>query len=389
MKTALCFAMVALLAVGVNAYCPNLCSGHGTCNAEDKCSCYTQRGTDGGGTDYTRVAWTGPDCSLQTCPVARAFSGATPRGFSKSVALASATAYGFITAAGATDFFNAAHMGQLKRGDKVRIVSNQAGKTGDGGFEYTIYQVVQKSGGTAAEYDFDTFEELDSDIVSNAGNYDLHIWAYVDSDDTYTVDDEQGVHARIECSGQGLCDRSTGRCQCFPGYEGEACTRTTCPGDCSGHGVCLSLGRLAKDARDEMSGLGSAGGLYNGNNIVTYAGWDAEKEYGCLCDTGFRGPACDQIECPSAEDPMNGCGGGACTAATSTGLGIKDPATKSCSNSGSSYTCTYSNCAGDSKCEGNEQRDCSGRGLCDYETGMCQCFSGFYGEACQQQTILV
>merc|ERR1719454_1027544 len=39
---------------------------------------------------------------------------------------------------------------------------------------------------------------------------------------------------------------------------------------------------------------------------------------------------------------------------------------------------------------GNEAgRDCSGRGLCDYGSGTCNCFSGFYGTRCQYQTTLM
>ena len=33
-------------------------------------------------------------------------------------------------------------------------------------------------------------------------------------------------------------------------------------------------------------------------------------------------------------------------------------------------------------------RDCSGRGLCDYDSGLCKCFSGYYGTKCQIQTVL-
>jgi hypothetical protein len=33
------------------------------------------------------------------------------------------------------------------------------------------------------------------------------------------------AHAVAECSNAGLCDRATGRCRCFAGFEGEACQR--------------------------------------------------------------------------------------------------------------------------------------------------------------------
>jgi len=37
----------------------------------------------------------------------------------------------------------------------------------------------------------------------------------------------------------------------------------------------------------------------------------------------------------------------------------------------------------------HESEECSSRGICDYSVGLCTCFEGFYGNACEKQTILV
>jgi len=34
------------------------------------------------------------------------------------------------------------------------------------------------------------------------------------------------AHALAECSNAGICNRGTGKCECFDGFEGDACQRS-------------------------------------------------------------------------------------------------------------------------------------------------------------------
>ena len=171
---------------------------------------------------------------------------------------------------------------------------------------------------------------------------------------------------RIECSGQGVCERKTGQCVCKPGFWGEGCRRSACPNSCSGHGTCQSIKAFAEDYSHEADdgyvsrqfAVPSETEVYNSktgqmewiaqtrNAGARYdTAWDADYNYGCKCDQGFRDPDCSKIECPSLADP----------------LGHKGAA---------------------------EGRDCSGRGSCEYTTGVCECFRGFYGGSCEYMTNL-
>jgi len=134
------------------------------------------------------------------------------------------------------------------------------------------------------------------------------------------------LHPWVECSNKGVCNRATGECECFHGYDGIACQRTTCPENCNYRGSCWPEKFLARRAGRDYS-----------------SPWDAAKQVGCVCDYGYRGPACEFQECPSGPDPLDG----------------------------------FGNEAG---------RDCSGRGICDYEFGLCGCFEGFFGTRCEYQT---
>ncbi|KAH8076335.1 teneurin transmembrane protein [Aureococcus anophagefferens] len=96
------------------------------------------------------------------------------------------------------------------------------------------------------------------------------------------------AHAYAECGNKGLCDRKSGECECFPGYEGAGCQRASC-GDptCSGHGTCMSAKDLAKADHDNR-----------------YRLWDKDVSMGCKCEPGFTGPTCSAKMCKYGVDPL-------------------------------------------------------------------------------------
>jgi len=116
--------------------------------------------------------------------------------------------------------------------------------------------------------------------------------------------DKTGSHHRYaECANGGLCNRDTGDCECFPGYEGKACQRTSCPNDCSGNGICtyiqnLPYGAVVNDAFE---------GDFQKSDPVTYPyfGWDTTKTTACLCDPEYGDIDCSKRLCPYGTDIMD------------------------------------------------------------------------------------
>ena len=109
--------------------------------------------------------------------------------------------------------------------------------------------------------------------------------------DTYDNVLTNTAHEYRECSNKGICDRTTGNCACFEGYEGSACQRASCPsnsnGVCSGHGTCQSIQEIANN---------------DFNNI--YELWDKDATMGCVCDAGYEGADCSQRMCKYGVDPL-------------------------------------------------------------------------------------
>merc|ERR1711968_269636 len=129
----------------------------------------------------------------------------------------------------------------------------------------------------------------------------------------YPNADANEGHFYMECSNKGICDRKSGTCDCFDGYEGTACVRASCPNDCSGHGTCETIKELA-----EMKGYDTTAGdvattipvgtVMDFDTAIeesyAYDLWDQDKTMGCKCDPVYFGADCSLKKCKYGVDPL-------------------------------------------------------------------------------------
>jgi hypothetical protein len=154
------------------------------------------------------------------------------------------------------------------------------------------------------------------------------------------------------CSNRGFCSSLTGSCICDSDFDGDACERSRCPvgeltiedllqaeekriAPCSGHGRCISMRNAGQNvrgfsgsrasivpqrssvryanSRSEIATKTNAAGddsyfspNYMGSQAfqVDYNEWEADRLFGCVCDEGFIGPACEERTCPLGTDPL-------------------------------------------------------------------------------------
>lgn len=117
-----------------------------------------------------------------------------------------------------------------------------------------------------------------------------------------TPDNAGSFHKYAECANRGICNRETGECQCFDGYEGKGCQRTTCPNDCSGHGTCEYIEDLhfAATYADYDSRY-----FIQDPKTFAYRGWDNRKIRGCVCDPTYGDIDCSKRMCPFGNDVLD------------------------------------------------------------------------------------
>lgn len=119
---------------------------------------------------------------------------------------------------------------------------------------------------------------------------------------------EVGLHHQYaECSARGICQRDSGECECFPGYEGKACQRTGCPNECSGHGQCAYIEDLPLHPSHHDAPYRDTKGYFYETESSTYLynGWDEMKTRGCICDPEYGDVDCSKRLCQHATDVMD------------------------------------------------------------------------------------
>jgi len=115
--------------------------------------------------------------------------------------------------------------------------------------------------------------------------------------------DKTGHHHKyVECAAKGICDRETGLCECFDGYEGKACQRTSCPNSCSGHGTCAYIEDLEEPAGWNTNPISYFSDDYPSH---PYHYWDKTRTRGCRCDPEWFDVDCSKRMCPYGNDVMD------------------------------------------------------------------------------------
>jgi hypothetical protein len=145
--------------------------------------------------------------------------------------------------------------------------------------------------------DWQSGDEAGGDCSDRTCPFDI-AWADVPSA-------EDTAHGYAECSAKGVCNRKTGLCECFDGYTGKACRRTTCPNDCSGHGTC----EYVQDVHPSGFNGDETNSDYGFNSALSHnlLGdlWDAKKTRMCVCDPKWTDVDCSRRMCPKGNDVLD------------------------------------------------------------------------------------
>jgi len=188
------------------------------------------------------------------------------------------------------------------------------------------------------------------------------------------------------CSGHGICNSISSKCDCFTGFKGESCDEIdedkTCQFYCSGHGRCITSSLTSPphcECDDAWKGEGceisecdvdymNQPCSSQGVCLSSFNNYTNRNEYNCVCDNSFRGRICEIQVIPCAQNcSIHGkCLDGEC----------------SCDNGWSGSTCTVELSPAESKQVECCPLKCSDNGQCDMVACKCVCAVDWSGPAC-------
>lgn len=225
------------------------------------------------------------------------------------------------------------------------------------------------------------------------------------------------------CSGHGMCDYNNGKCSCFDGYHGDSCHKKECPqvdgrvcnlqGKCLMHDVSTPkqgscqcnfpwYGESCQYKRCPTSMARPANmpwGMANSEHTHYQVSKDAVSVWGyecdghgtcnahtgrCTCHNLYYGESCQYKDCPLVNGRIcNNQGTCRKTDQADDNIGTcvcnwpffgKDCGKKHCPSSGSNQDFSWHGM--------HRQQECDGHGVCNYDSGRCDCDHGYGGLDC-------
>jgi len=362
------FVALALMLSAANAACPHKCSGHGTCTVNDVCECYQnwQTGDEAGG-----------DCSQQTCPFDIAWA---------DVPLAEDTAHGYAECSA---------KGVCNR--KTGLCKCFDGYTGTACQRTTCPNDC--SGHGTCEYIYDMFPSGYEGSPSN-------------TDQNFNNDFEHNLLGT-------LWDAKKSRmCKCDPKWTDVDCSRRMCPKgddplDRKAEGNCEDDESVTNwDFNDDQvqkvcffvpnDDTNTIALMYTdlyGNKYTTKAlAIDAEAN---VVENALKSLPDHALE--DVIVSVASCTGGSLAVkkgweVTFTGSQVSgkqplldvldDPCSDGCQPKRDGIPAAGYYIVSETREADSQAFECGRRGKCDYDSGVCECFSGFTDEDCSVQSAL-
>lgn len=347
--TSLIFAASVLVAQ-VTAECPNSCSGHGTCNGEDQCECQDEGIiiNPSGNSDTKMAAWTGADCSAMTCP--RGISWTVPSSTGGDLYCSHLQGQ------------ECSDMGLCDR--TTGQCSCFAGYTGAACQRTSCPNDCNGHGVCQSNVKF----AQDATIALQPEDFDA---AGLNADFDYLISYDLAWDSDLHFG-----------CKCDVGYRGADCSQVECPSDTDPlDDFCRETENLLYiEFIDALTFYESSEGTLHpqqrplGNRMQMFNEYYSPESM----DSSAEGAPkeCLYGETVYYDNAANKASG------DSTRAVIADLA----GNNGDLDSdgveidlCIYGEYCGGA----TSGQPCSGRGLCNYEDGTCNCFSGYGGNACQ------